>query len=348
VISGNRRGIMLRSAKDIGIQNNLIALNILYGLHADGSANGALSLEGNVFLNNPVGARFESGQINLAGGASNSFIVTDDYYAPYDGGDVYLKSFEGEQEEYVEKEMQVVGLQFDGAPTVLTITGETLGSTIFSGYGSRPVGTSYYVRIEDGAILDTVTNLPIVIDGTFASWDGLVPDDFAGFLTSEQRQDIEDRLYDADDEVVDGRGQIFVGSVPTPITFQALDNIQDFFREYETSSQSTNRASVRVTGLPSIGALGGGTEANLNDIAPAAGEETSPDALASISPAAGQEATGEYVAGIEPAAGNQQAATCWGDALNTLETGAVTYNFGGTFEESLAAQSGCASSTQGT
>ena len=66
--------------------------------------------------------------------------------------------------------------------------------------------------------------------------------------------------------------------------------------------------------------------------------------FAVIEPAAGaqQVLTAEEANAIEPSAGEE--VTCWGDAVNALGSGAVTYSFGGTFEDTIAGQTSCASS----
>ncbi len=98
--------------------------------------------------------------------------------------------------------------------------------------------------------------------------------------------------------------------------------------ELQNGQGLTNSASVTITSLPSIGNFGGGGAAGLNNIAPAAGGE------------------GQNPADIEPAAGgeeSQSSVTCLGDAVNSLDGGAVTYNFGGSLEDSIAGASGCQS-----
>ena len=270
------------------------------GLHIDGYGHGEVVLEGNTFIDNPTGARFESGEIDLTG-RTNTFIVNSDFEAP-EGFDF------------------VTGMQFELAgeisPTILTIKDETLGTTTFDGYGSRSVGNAFYVRFEDGAILDENGNV-IVIDGTFANWDGLVPNSQGNILSFAQLSAIEDRLFDADDPALNGRGQIFVGTVPDL-------NFEDFLQERGFGQFGTSGLDITVTGLPALSGNG------LNNIQPAAGE--------------GEE--GEDLASIEPAAGGEDAA-CWGDAIDAASTGApVNYSFGGTFEESLNDASTCSSTFQ--
>jgi hypothetical protein len=255
-------------------------------------------------------ARFESGQIDLTsdeeGETPNQIINTTGTPA--------------------------VGLQFENAPGILpselTIVDRTLGNTVFNGY--TPSG-SFYVRFENGAILEDDGSV-IVIDGTDANFDGIRPATFPGTILPQATLDfIEDRLFDADDTVANGRGQIFVGFPPS-IT---IENFEDFIRQLGGVPQDAPIANLQITGLPPV-QLG---PQGLNNIAPAGGEQT-PEQLAGITPAAGgDDETAPQ--NIEPAAGGEDV-SCWSDALNDAETGTITnYSFGGTFEDSIAANAGC-------
>lgn len=275
------------------------------GLLAGGYNHDKVVVADNTFTNNPTGARFESGEIDLTGDA-NTFTVTPDFVAP-EGFDF------------------VTGIQFELAgsvsqPTSLTVKDNTLGTTIFQGFGSRPVGQSFYVRVEDGALLEE-NGAPTIIDGTFANWDGLVPNSQGNILSLQQLIDLESRIFDADDPALNGRGQIFVGTVPGL-------NPEDFLQDRGFGEFGTSGLNIIVTGLPSTG---GPTGANFNNINPAAGEGeeggTSPEDLANL----------------EPAAGGEEAA-CWGDAIDAASAGGTaSYSFGGSFEESLADASSCGS-----
>ena len=262
------------------------------GLHIDGYGHGDVVLEGNTFLNNPVGARFESGRIDVTG-RTNNFIVTPDYELP--------RRFD-----------YVTGMQFElagiGDPTILTIVDETLGTTRFSGFINRPVGEAFYVRFEDGAILDSEGNV-IVIDGTNANWDGVVPANFGNVLPANVLQAIEDRLFDADDPLLNGRGQIFVGTAQ-----QSIDNVEDFFNQFDPFGAGLSGLNLTITGLPPVN-LG---QQALGGIQPFAGNP------ADIEPAAGGEGT--EVANIEPAAGGSEAA-CWAQVFEGIISGSVNYGF---------------------
>ena len=300
------------------ISGNTIQNSGSNGLYVKGYGHNDVVLKDNFFIDNPVGARFESGKIDLSDILNpNHFVVTAGYGIP-DGYDY------------------VTGMQFELAkssrPDSLTIVGETLGATFFDGYLAYPVGDAYYIRFEDGAILDCDGNV-IVIDGTQASWDGVVPDDFPGnALPPAILQQIEDRLFDADDPALNGRGQIFVG---VPADGFSIENFEDFLKEFGPFGGIFRGLNVTVTGLPPIN-LGAQNFAN---ITPFAGEQNPED----IEPQAGDEQGGTAPQDIEPAAGGSDVA-CWGDAASLAGAGtAVNYSWGGTFEESIADAASCGS-----
>jgi len=315
-------GIHTKNIADLSVTNNYVKDNYKHGIYISGARNGYVEFQGNTLEDNgqfsgSAQARFESGDIDMSDlERPNTFINTTgipatamqfDDISVFSEGPV-LEAFSLSQYPY-----------YGG--TGLRIVGETLGSTVFDGY--LPEG-SFYVRFEDGSILDPNTNLPIIIDGTDASFDGVIPGTFLDeVLPLATLQFIEDRLYDADDETVDGRGQIFVGNPPAN---QSLDNIQDFFDNFNNQNAASNQARVTINGLPSTGnGLG-----SLNDITPAAGGGEGSE-FADINPAAGGES------------GESQEVTCMGDAVNSLNNGSVTYNFGGTFEDGIASEAGCTS-----
>ena len=105
-----------------------------------------------------------------------------------------------------------------------------------------------------------------------------------------------------------------------------LENIEDFFNQFNPFSGGPNGLNVTLLGLPSVGF---GPQ-NFANIAPAAGDDENPT-------------DPNQLANIEPAAGGDDAA-CWGDAVGAAAGGApVNFDFGGTFEESIADASACQS-----
>ncbi len=293
------------TASNIIVTDNTVTDTGDIGILIGGQNNNSVVLAGNDVTNFTTGARFESGAVDVSNlGNPNTFTDNNDGTP--------------------------VGLQFDGDPDNLTIVGETLGATEFDGFTNEG---SFYVRFEDGAILDPIANTPIVIDAQNVSFDGLVPSaaPFFGTLSSGDLAFIENRLYDADDAVVNGRGQIFVGlEAPAPlglgIGINGLDNIEDFFNEF-SFLDSPNGLSVIIVDPPSTDLPQGTDPGDLNAINPAAGGEGAQNA--------------QNLAEIEPDAGDDDSA-CWTDAVSGAQGGGITsYTFGGSFEESLADAASC-------
>ncbi len=337
ITNSGSNGIHTENIDDLTLVGNEVSNSSRHGIYVAGASNGFVTFQGNTLTDNGMfggysyptfeigeyiskvpkyrryaAARFESGDIDMSDlDNPNTFINTtgipavamqfDDvssFYNPYPGEEVYQSEIRGYD--------YPIG-------NGLRIVGETLGSTVFDGYLPEE---SFYVRFEDGSILDPFTGEPIIIDAQNVSFDGVVPAASGGVLSAPTLSFIEDRLYDADDEFIDGRGQIFVGSVavPAPVTFE---NFQDIFRNPEAGNGVSGGANLVITGLPSVGAF------NLNNINPAAGGEE-----------------GEEVANIEPAAGNQEV-TCIGDALGSLSGGSVSYSFGGSLADSISGAYAC-------
>ena len=305
-----------------GVFNSTLIDNIVEnsgsnGLYVKGPHHGDVVLKGNTFINNPVGARFESGRIDVSDEERpNTFIVTPDYELP-------------------EGYKYVTGMQFDLAkkwkPTSLTIVGETLGTTAFYGFINRGVGTAYYVRFEDGAILDKYGNV-IEIDGTRVDWDGFVPADNLdgdGNIPASVLAAIEARLFDADDPLLNGRGQIFVG---TPAEESGATVAQeDIFNYFGPFRGTLSGLNVTIRGLPGIP----GGPLSLNAITPFAGGEGEGE---------GGGTSPEDLNAIEAAAGGGESSPCLGDAVGIAETGqSVNVTYGTSPEETLAGAASCSS-----
>ncbi|MGB4057786.1 MAG: right-handed parallel beta-helix repeat-containing protein [Alphaproteobacteria bacterium] len=316
----DERPILVGIIEDVPEFNSVVTNNIVQnsdrnGLYVEGYGHNNVTFQGNDFIDNGgiynydegfyihgADARFESGHIDMSDLSNpNTFTHTDSEGTP-------------------------LGMQFELAgeedPTILTIVNETLGGSVFNGFENPG---SFYVRFEDGAILDADGNV-IVIDGSNSTFDGINPAAISSFNSSSQREFIESRLWDADDEFVNGRGQIFIG-------FSGFDlDESKFFNNFDGFNGDVSGLNVTITGLPSVnggagGAGGIGGTGGLNDIEPAAGddEEGNP---ANIEPAAGGE-------------GSQEAA-CWADAVTAAGGGVpVNYSYGGTFEESIASAANC-------
>ena len=323
-------GIQASGFDSLDVSDNTVISSARNGVYISGFYNGDVTFQGNVLVNNGgyeateggeilvgAGARFESGNIDFSDlTRPNLFINTSGTKAvamqfdPALGGE-----FETISPASIEAEYSAEAF----VPSDLTIVNETLGGTQFFGYS--PLG-SYYVRFEDGAILDNLGNV-IVIDGQNASFDGIVPASFGGVMAPSTLNFIEDRLWDADDPAVNGRGQIFVGEAAA-----GIDNIEDFFREFGGSAAPSRGFNVTFLGLPPVGPT------NLAGIAPAAGGNE------------GEDATGEDVAAIAPAAGDAEGedVTCWSDLGSSLESGKpVSLSDDGSMEGALKQVAGCSS-----
>ena len=322
-------GITVRGFDTVNISDNNIQNNGTYGVRVAGANNGDVTFQGNTLTNNGTfggaQARFESGAIDMSNVENpNTFINT----VEGEEGLVSATALEFAAFETFSMDEELGG---GSVQAPLTIVGETLGSTVFTGYTAEG---SNYVRFTDGSILDPITGAPIVIDAQDVSFDGVVASSFpGGILPAAELQFIKDRLYDADDAFVNGRGQIFVPVVPVAPGVAPI-NFEDFLPGGPADLPvEPTAASVSIPGLPSTGfaqqaATGA---AGLNQIAPAAGEEAG--------------TTAEDVAGINPEAGGSsdgtQSVTCLNDAVEGIPTTGVTYNFGGSFEDSIAESTAC-------
>lgn len=316
-------GIEINDSDAVQILFNTITGSGQYGLHAAGGTNGSIVLRGNTFTDNTVGAFFESGTVDISDLANpNTFT----------GGDVALRF-----SPFI-------------AGTPLSLVGNTLGGTIFSGQ------STYYVELLNGAFF--LPGTPTIIDGRFASFDGIVPnsafplDAFGNpIIPADILALIESKLFDFDD--LGSIGQIFVGNA------LSIENFEDFFRQFSQFSGGTGGLNVTITGLPRTGQFGtavipGGAGA-FNALAPQAGDEEdnrrrrgTAQNVAAIEPAAGEEggavgatqAAADDLAEVEPAAGQDTA--CWTQAVNAASAGAaVNYSYGGSFEESLSDAVNC-------
>lgn len=324
-------GIESSGYDTLEVTDNEVSNSDYNGLYVSGFYNGYVSMQDNTFTDNGhvesteggdvlvgAGARFESGDIDMSDlTRPNFFVNTTGVKAlgmQFDPAEMYGYPDYGYEYAYIYEDSY--------APVLanLTIVNETLGSTVFDGYTPED---SFYVRFEDGAILDEFGNV-IVIDGTNATWDGILPAATGGVLTPGQLNFIETRLWDADDPLRNGRGQIFVGATPGQA---GLDNIQDFFNQFGDGAGRSNGLNVTFLGLPPVGPQ------SLNDIAPAAGEEGEQNP-ADIEPAAGEGEGSEQVG-------------CWSDLGNLLSTGkAASINDDGSSESAMDQAANCGAQQQ--
>lgn len=190
----------------------------------------------------------------------------------------------------------------------LSLVNNTLGSTIFDGQ------TGNFVELFNDALFEP--GEPTIIDGLAVSWDGLVPFDSplgAGIITAAQRAVIEARLIDFDDDAT-------VGQIITGLGFDP-DEEDTFISGLFSLNVPPSAISLTFTGLPPV-------SIDFTALEPAAGtaeEETSVE--------------NQNPEDIEPAAGVEEG--CWAAVNETGFEGTVTFNFGGTIDNTLS-DSACA------
>ncbi len=187
-----RDGISVSGYKSpIEMTNNDVSNSKYYGVLFLSSNHGDILFEGNTLTNNGRSTapqvRFGSGTVNFGDvNNPNTLVNTTSRSSTAIEFDDYFN----------DNNIQLVD--------------NTIGATIFEGYADED---SNYIWIGDGSLINPNTDLPYVIDATEASFDGIVPSSFSNNeLPIATLTFIEDRIFDADDDIVNGRGQIFVGT----------------------------------------------------------------------------------------------------------------------------------------
>jgi parallel beta-helix repeat protein len=164
-------GVTLKDAGDVTLASNIITNNGVTGLFASGAGNGAVTLTGNSFIDNPTAIKMSSGTLDLSGGANT---VT--------GGRVGL---------------QLVPYDVGGGSySHVAVAGNTLGSTQFSGQGL------YYVQLKNGAVFGDT------LDGLNASYDGVNPSSTGGVLSAGDYANVSARIHDFNSDPTLGRVDI--------------------------------------------------------------------------------------------------------------------------------------------
>lgn len=334
VADADEAGIFIDPSAVIFVTNNDLHDNDI-GLHVDGPGNGYINVTGNLFTDNRVGGRFESGIIDLTGissdpafgGFGNKFI----------GGQIGLEFDDAGGRR---PQLSLVrtggffagGYTYDGNPydtfDGVNIPGDpglnfggTIGSQYFEGQSQS------FVTLRSGTFVDPGTGNAIWLDASDSTFfmpgpgGGLITGDV---LTQAQFDFLESMFRHWPD--ANNRGIFWFGAVPADL---GIENDKDFFEDLDPFNGGVSGLNVTITGLPRVSGFAPASTgaAGLNAIAPAAGDETPAD-LANIEPAAGGEGA--------------QNVSCWGDAVSAAGTGGpVNYSYGGTFEESIAAAASC-------
>ena len=164
--NGSTSGITMTGNNDVSITNNYI-LNSGIGLSASAFDNGNITLSGNQFTNNELGASFASGLIDLRGGAN-----------VFTGGNAALLF------QRITSGSQVSDLAF---------ASDTLGSTTFQGQTGLNTGRQY-IAFENGSFF--APGNPTHIDGTQAVFDGIKGE----ALTASQLEAVQGRIHDFNDD----------------------------------------------------------------------------------------------------------------------------------------------------
>ncbi len=235
------------------IASNVVTNSGANGLFVKGPNNGSVILTGNSFTGNPVGARFESGEIDLTG-ASNSFNngQVGMLFLPFD-------------------------LDGEGSFAGMNLVGDTIGTSVFNNQ------SQYYVQLGNGAFFAPGT--PTLLDGYHATFDGINPASIPDFLSQAEYDAIEAKIFHyVDDPTV---GLFFFGLRAPDDTGATTFGEEDVFNQFAGFNVPGNGLNLTITGLPG-GQLPPPTQPfNLANIEPAAGGN-GPTNPADIEPAAGE------------------------------------------------------------
>ncbi len=247
-------GIELNTVDLAEVLGNVITNSGAAGLFVSGPDNGYVALADNTFTDNPIGAHFESGDLDFTGGTN--FINNGD-----------------------------VGLLFAPFPikrplgfAPMSLIDDTIGTTTFVGQ------SNFYIQLANGAFF--LPGSPTLLNGLDATYDGLNPAKTGGVLTQAQYDGLEDMIYHyVDDKTL---GLFFFGFVPQDDVDQS-----DIFRKIASFGVGGSGFNITIRGLPSVGGGGGGGNGALSlaNISPAAGgdeqDQANATGLADIEPSAG-------------------------------------------------------------
>lgn len=317
-ISGNGdNGIIVsNNALSTQVIGNLISNNGSRGLFMAGPMNGSIVLSGNSFTNNPIGAEFQSGMIDLTG-ATNRFVGGEVAlrFAPSETGYwteghyEFTDEGEGEGLEWVEGGWVNTGF----AP--MTLVNDTIGAQYFEGQ------SRYYVELDNGAFFNPGTPTILnALDSTYATPYGtFTPSTTGGALSLDQFLWLESKFFHFADR--NDLGLFFFGFVPES-TLVNIDQ-ERLFNRFANFEGLPGQFSITLTGMPNLTPGGRSLGSLLNAITPAAGNSTDPNALNAIAPAAGPGTT-RTASNNTGNSGQQEEASCWSDAVNNASNGVTT------------------------
>lgn len=314
---------------NVYVTNNLVTDSGLTnddanGLYIAGPDHGYVQVSGNTFQNNPYGARFESGLIDLTG-AGNNFLGGNVgfFFNPYsfgEGGFAPLSLVDDD----------APGYETSPSTSVPTNFGGTIGEQFFDGQ------STYFVQLGNQAFWDFGAGEGIWLNGlnsTYVTPFGTVrPSDTGGFVSADVFAFLESRFFHLPD--TGNTGIFWFGQVPFDIAEE------DLFNRFAQFNGHISSLDITLLGLPAIPGSGGQnlTPEALNAIQTFAGGEEdgtfTPEELNAIEAAAG---------GVDPSAGP---ANCWGDAVSAAYGGAtVNYSYETITEDTIAGAAACSAGT---
>lgn len=273
-----------------------------------------VTIAGNNFIDNTVAMWFREGHVDLTGAANT---IT--------GGDVGIRFQpfvpEIREEPLPDFDMAVVEPFIDGPffgePSVVSLVGDTIGSTVFDGQ------STFFVQLMNGALF--APGEPTVLSGinaTYATPFGTFTPS-AGGLSDDQFAYLETMFQHFVDDNALG---LFLFGLPETDGYDIEDTYRNAFANFQGRNAGPGFTITRLpnTGFGTFTTRGfGNSIGDLNNINPAAGGDASD--LNDIDPAAG---------------GND--ASCWQDAVESASQGTpATYNMSAEPDDALNAVAGC-------
>ena len=351
-------GIEVSGYDEIYVADNAVSNFAENGLFVSGPSNGYVTVEGNTFSDNDIGAHFQSGLIDLTG-RGNRFERgrVGLRFAPIE---MYYPTFYEVAIEFPEPLPSVYSyleLVDDDAPGVSpasenppTNFGGTIGAQIFDGQ------SEYFVELDNGAFFEPGT--PTWLNGLNSSYrmpggEFLTPAASGGLLSAADLAYLEAGFYHYIDD--SSLGRFWFGQQKPDDTAGVPP--EDVFNTFGQFGGRSGNVVVTLLGLPRLPGQGGGGAGGGAGGAGGAGGGNITDFLNSITPAAGDEEgqsgegapTPEQLAAIETAAGGAgQSANCWSDATaNAQNGGPTTISFSSSVgEETLQQEAACGNNPQ--
>lgn len=345
-------GIEVSGYDEIYVGYNTVSNFAENGLFVSGPFNGYVTVEGNTFNDNDIGAHFQSGLIDLTGEGNQfnrgrvglRFAPVEMYYPTvYEIEPIDPPSPIYSYLELVDDDAPGVSPASQNPPTNF---GGTIGAQIFDGQ------SEYFVELDNGAFFEPGT--PTWLNGLNSSYrmpggEFLTPAASGGLLSAFDLAYLEAGFYHYIDD--SSLGRFWFGQQKPDDT----DGVppEDIFNTFGQFGGRAGNIVVTLLGLPRLPGQGGGGAGG----AGGAGGGNITDFLNSITPAAGDEegqsgegaSTPEQLAAIETAAGgNTQSANCWSDATANAQNGsATTISFSSSVgEETLQQEAACGNAPQ--